>query len=226
VLLWLLLLFAVGIGIWLLAGYFPGQLSSGEGRIDLVRLLSILALISSGLLFARRINFGEVVRNIAIWTGAAAILVLGYTYQDELASLGARVGTELFPSQPVVTPQGVVELTQGPGGHFYAMASANGARIRFMIDTGASDIVLSPADARRIGIDMASLRYSRSYRTANGLGRGAPYRLDALAIGPIEFQDVAVSINQAEMNQSLLGMSFLDRLSTFEIRGRRMTLRK
>ncbi len=226
VLLWLLLLLAVGIGIWLLAGYFPGQLSSGEGRIDLVRLLSILALVSSGLLFARRINFGEVVRNIAIWTGAAAILVLIYTYQDELGSVGARVGAELFPSQPAVTPEGVVNLTQGPGGHFYAMGSANGARVRFMIDTGASDIVLSPADARRIGIDLASLRYTRRYQTANGPGRGAPHRLDVLSIGPIEFQDVAVSINQAEMNVSLLGMSFLDRLTKFEIRGRNLTLRR
>ncbi|MBT3978500.1 MAG: TIGR02281 family clan AA aspartic protease [Rhodospirillaceae bacterium] len=106
------------------------------------------------------------------------------------------------------------------------MGSANGARVRFMIDTGASDIVLSPADARAIGIDPATLRYTRVYQTANGLGRGASYRLETLAIGPIEFRDVAVSINQAEMNVSLLGMAFLDRLSTFEISGRRMTLRQ
>jgi aspartyl protease family protein len=225
-LLWLFLVASVGVGIWLLAGYFPGQLSSGEDRIDLVRLLSILALISSGLLFARRIDFGEVIRNIAAWTGAAAILVLVYTYQAELGKVAARVGAELFPSQPVVVAAGVVNLTQGPDGHFSAMGSANGARVRFMIDTGASDIVLSPADARAIGIDPATLRYTRVYQTANGLGRGASYRLETLAIGPIEFRDVAVSINQAEMNVSLLGMAFLDRLSTFEISGRRMTLRQ
>jgi aspartyl protease family protein len=226
VLFWLLQLFAAGIGIWLLADYFPGQLSSDGDQVHLVRLLSILALVSSGLLFARRISMGDVVRNIAIWTGVAAILVLAYTYQDELGDVGARVGTELFPSEPVVSPEGVLNLTQGPNGHFYAAGRANGTRVRFMIDTGASVVVLSPLDAQRIGIDLSALQYTRLYHTANGLGRGAPYRLDTLAIGPIEFRDVVVSINEAEMNASLLGMSFFNRLSSFEIRGRRLILRR
>lgn len=226
VLLWLALLLAIGIAIWLLADIFPGQVSSGEDQVDLVRLIALLALVSSGLLAARRINFGEVVRNIAIWTGAAAILIIGYTYQDELVSIGARVGAELFPSQPVTTPGGELKLTQGPDGHFYAMGSANGAPLRFMIDTGASEIVLNPSDAQRIGIELSTLRYTRLYQTANGMGRGAPYVLDRLAIGPIEFRDVAVSINEAEMSTSLLGMSFLDRLSAFEIQGRRLILRE
>lgn len=226
VLLWLLLLFAVGFAIWLLAGYFPGQLSSGEDQVDLIRLLTVLALISSGLLVARRIRLGEVVRNIAVWTGAAAFLVLAYTYQDDIASLGARVGAELFPSQPVTQPDGELSLTRVSDGHFYAMASVNGARVRFMIDTGASEIVLTPSDAERIGIDLSSLRYTRHYQTANGMGRGAPYVVDRLAIGPIEFRNVAVSVNETEMSASLLGMSFLNRLASFEIHGRKMILRR
>ncbi len=226
VLVWLALLFAAGIGIWLLADYFPGQLSSDDNQIHMVRLLSILALVSSGVLFARRINFSEVVRNIAIWVGAAAVLVLAYTYQDELTSVAMRVGGELMPSEPMVTATGEVTLRMGDNGHFHAMGRANGTRLNFMIDTGATGIVLSPGDARLLGLDPARLRYTRIFQTANGMGRGAPYRLDTLSIGPIEFHDVAISINEAEMSSSLLGMSFLNRLSSFEIRGRGLILRR
>ncbi len=224
VLLWFLLALALGVAIWFLADYFPGGLSSDGDRIDLVRLLTILALISSGLVATRRIRLGEAVRNIAIWTGAAALLILIYTYQAEIGAIGRRVAGELFPSDPVVGQDGVLTLTQGPNGHFYATGSSNGARIRFMVDTGASDIVLSPADARRIGIDLASLRYTRLYQTANGQGRGAPYVLDSLTIGPIQVNDVRVSVNEAEMSASLLGMSFLGRLKSFEFRGRKLIL--
>ena len=72
VVLWLLLAIALAVGLWLLAGYFPDSLSSAGDQVGLVRLLSILVLISSGLLFARRFNVADVVRNIAIWTGVAA----------------------------------------------------------------------------------------------------------------------------------------------------------
>ncbi len=226
VLLWLALAIAFAVGLWLLAALFPGSLSSTGDQVGLVRLVSVLVLISSGLLFVRRFNFAAAVRNIAIWSGAAALLVLAYTYQDELRAVGARVGAELLPSQAAVPADGVVILTQDTSGHFYAGGSANGARVRFLVDTGASDIVLSPRDARRMGIDLAALGYTRLYQTANGMGRGAPYRLERLSIGPFEFHDVAVSVNQAEMNASLLGMSFLNRLSGFEIRGRKLILRR
>ena len=226
VLLWLALLCTAGLAVWWLSGHFSGRLSSDDDKIDLVRLVTILALVSSGLLVARRINLGEIVRNIAIWTGAAAVLVLIYTYQDELSAVGARVGAELFPSDPTVDQDGVLSLTQGSDGHFYAMGQAHGARIRFMIDTGASDIVLTPSDAKRLGVDLGALHYTKIYQTANGRGRGAPYVLDTLSIGPIQFNKVAVSVNEAEMSASLLGMSFLDRLGSFEIHGRKLILRQ
>ncbi len=97
--------------------------------------------------------------------------------------------------------------------------------MRFLIDTGASDIVLAPEDARRIGIDMGALTYSRSYQTANGLGEGAPLRIDSLRMGPIWLTDVPASVNRAPMDTSLLGMSFLRQIGSFEIEGRRMRLK-
>jgi aspartyl protease family protein len=116
-------------------------------------------------------------------------------------------------------------LSESADGHFYVMGEANGTRIRFLIDTGASDIVLSPSDAARLGIDVTALDFSRAYQTANGLGQGASYRLDNLAIGPIALMDVPVSINRSEMSSSLLGMSFLKQMASFEIRDRHLYLR-
>lgn len=226
-LLWLGLLVAVGIGIWLLSSLFPGQLSSGENAyLDIIRLVAILAFVSSGLIVARQINFGEVVRNIAIWTGLAAILLVGYSFRGELEAVYNRVGGELVPSRAVAIEDDGLVITASADGHFYVDGRANGQRIRFMIDTGASSIVLSPQDASRIGIDLNELPFVQRFQTANGIGYGAPYRLDRLAIGSFAFADTAVSINEAEMSTSLLGMAFLDRLESFEIRGDKLYLRR
>jgi len=111
-------------------------------------------------------------------------------------------------------------------GHFYLNGKANGKHIRFMIDTGASDITLCPQAASIIGIDLKSLKFTQRYQTANGIGFGAHHWLKSLSIGPFRFSEIKVSINQSEMSESLLGMSFLERLQSFEFRGDKLYLRK
>ena len=85
--------------------------------------------------------------------------------------------------------------------------------------------MLSPRDARRIGIDPAGLAYTQVYRTANGSGRGAPVRLARVRIGTIVLEDVTASVNGAPMDRSLLGKSFLGRLSGFGAENGVLTLR-
>lgn len=222
-----LLLFITGAaGLWLLTEYFPGQLSSEESKAHLVKLLLILTMVASGVMFVREFRFAEAFRNLVIWVGLAAVLIIGYSYREDLKAVGTRVVGELLPGQPMVSGEGVFTLRQSNDGHFNVTGLANGKRIRFMIDTGASDISLSPADARRLGIDPGTLNYTKRYQTANGMVRGAPYRLKTLSVGPVEFRDVTVSVNEADMNGSLLGMSFLNRLASFEISGQTMTLRQ
>jgi aspartyl protease family protein len=209
----------------MLADRFPGRLSTREDWTNVLYLVGVLALVSSSVVFARQFTHREVLRNLAIWGGFAAVLAVGFAYQSELRSIALRVRSELVPGYAVSTDPGVLVLTEGGGGHFFVVSEVNGLPVRFLVDTGASDIVLSPDDARRLGIAPDSLRYTRVFRTANGAVRGAPYNLASLKIGPIELSNVPVSINQAEMDTSLLGMTFLNRLESFEFRGRQLFLR-
>ena len=154
-----------------------------------------------------------------------AVLLLGYSYREDLRRAGGRMLGELMPGEPMVTQAGTVELRRGPDGHFHVVGTVNGTEVLFLVDTGASGVVLNQADARRIGFDPGTLAYTQIFNTANGQVTGAPVRLASMGVGPIVFRDVGASVNGGKLDRSLLGMSFLNRLSGFEIEGDRMTLR-
>lgn len=223
-LIWVALLLAGALGIVALFRIFPGAVTSHDMPY-MVRMLALLAFLSAGVVFARRVSLGEAARNIAVWIGIGAVLMLGYTFRDDLAFVGNRVQSEFLPADPVSSGGHVLAVTQDEGGDFYLYGTADGVRIRFLIDTGASGIVLSPSDASRMGIDLVKLHFSGGYETANGMGAGAPWTIRTLAVGPIQQWNVPASINKTDMHASLLGMSFLRRLKSFEISGRKLYLR-
>ena len=185
----------------------------------------MLALVSSSLLFVRHFKPGEIIRNILLWLGVGAVLVIGFVYQDELMELGRRLRTELIPGTPVQTAANEMVISAGEGGGFHVYGKVNDTPVRFLVDTGASAIVLSPADARRMGLDLKALAFDRAYETANGIGYGASAVVDELTIGHIRLAKVPVSINGAPMSSSLLGMTFLNRMKSFNISGRKLVLR-
>jgi aspartyl protease family protein len=225
VLVWAVVVLAVILGLAELSRLFPGAISD-QDEPYLVRGLILLAFLSTGIIFVRQINLGELARNVIIWAGIGAVLVLGYAYRDEVQSVVARVQSELLPSEPAVDARTHrLTLTADSNEDFYVYGTANGTRIRFLVDTGATDIVLSPSDASRLGIDTAALQYVRGYETANGVGAGAAYTLNNLSIGPIQMWNVPVSINRTDMHASLLGMAFLKRLRSFEFVDRKLYLR-
>jgi aspartyl protease family protein len=225
-LLWLLLLAATGLGVWSLSLLYPGRIARDTDLAYFINTMAFLAFVSVGVIIARRTGWRETARSIALWAAIAAGLVLVFAFKDELNTVWLRVRSGILPEEALTTGPHEAVLSRSADGHFYVVGDANGTRIRFLIDTGASDTVLSPADAKRIGIDTASLDFSRPYETANGVGLGAATTLSSLTIGPIVIDDMPVSVNQADMTASLLGMSFLRRLSSFEIRGDRLYLRE
>jgi clan AA aspartic protease (TIGR02281 family) len=117
----------------------------------------------------------------------------------------------------------VVEANSG--GHYVIEASVNGAPVTFLVDTGASDIVLTLDDARRIGLQPSTLDYTQRFATANGEVRGAPVVLRELRIGQLRLFNVDASVNQAPLGISLLGMDFLEQLSSYEVERGRLILR-
>jgi aspartyl protease family protein len=211
---------------------FPGVLSREDNQIELVRNLAILAgLVGSLAVTLRYERLGPAVRSILAWVGVGLVLVVGYSFKDELEPLWQRVAGNLVPAQPVSVAPGVTALRATNDGHFHTLAEVTvggnpSRRVRFLIDTGASDVALTRDDAERLGIDVDRLRFTIPYSTANGTSFGAPVRLDRVQIGEVAVENVAGSVVSGELEQSLLGMSFLRRLSGFEFRGTEMVLRQ
>ena len=116
-------------------------------------------------------------------------------------------------------------LEASRNGHFTLEAAVDGTPIDFMVDTGATTVVLSPADARRVGLDPAYLDYNAVFETGNGHTRVALITLDELTIGSLDLYDVEAAVITKPMSMSLLGMSALDRLDGYEVDGDRMILR-
>jgi len=113
----------------------------------------------------------------------------------------------------------------GAHGHFVLEAVVNGVPISFLVDTGASEIVLGLDDARALGFEPQALDFSQRFQTANGVVRGAPVSLRELRVGQFSLYDLEASVNEAPLGISLLGMSFLDRLAGYTVEDGRLLLR-
>lgn len=110
-------------------------------------------------------------------------------------------------------------------GHFYLEVFIDGTEIPFLVDTGASGIFLNRDAAETVGFDLEQLNYTIITRTANGEGRAAPVMLSDLRVQGIQMQDIRAIVNDAPMSISLLGMSFLSRLESYEVRNGHLILR-
>jgi clan AA aspartic protease (TIGR02281 family) len=116
-------------------------------------------------------------------------------------------------------------IESGAGGHFVVEAVVNGAPVTFLVDTGASNVVLTMEDAERLGFRPESLRFTERFASANGEVRAAPVVLRELRIGQFSVFDMPASVNEAPLRVSLLGMSFLRRLHGYGVEDGRLILR-
>lgn len=192
--------------------------SSVETRIVALVLLAIVVLA----LFRQR--FPNALQSAAVWALIALVLVLAYTYRFELRDVSDRVLAEIIPGR-AVTRGHTVEIARGTGGSFAVTTQVNGARIAMVLDTGASAVVLTQEAARTAGLPLEVLNYSVHVDTANGRARAAPVTLDKVSIGGITERSVPALITQGGLRTNLLGMSFLNRLQSWEVRGDRLLLR-
>jgi aspartyl protease family protein len=133
----------------------------------------------------------------------------------------ARPGSDCHVPLPTILRPGPSTHTlvyrAGQLGHVVLTASVNGAPVRFLVDTGASTVALSPADARAVGINPNALVFDKTTTTANGVVRVAPVLLREIRIEQLSVENVPAVVDP-NLNGSLLGMSFLTRLKSFEMR--------
>lgn len=222
--LWLLFMAAVGGLVVALFRAFPEAVRDSDDRFRVVYALGFLVLLSAGAMRVRREAIGQHLRHLALWAGVVAVLALGVAYREELAGVPQHLRLAFSDHSAVLTGDHEIVIPQDDEGSFEVVGKVNGQRIVFILDTGATDTVLSPDDARLLGLDPEKLDYSAQAETANGTGYGAPYTAASLEVGPIRMTDFRMSINKAPMSRSLLGLSFLDRLESFQIRGRKLIL--
>lgn len=196
-------------------------------------IAGVLVLVVIMVVMARaRGRTGGKVRSLGAWFILAGAAVAGYAYRDELTTVVYRVAGDMLPpgpAQQVDSAPGqekAVRIRRRGDGHFIARTDINGSSASMLVDTGASSVVLKPADAERAGLDLKRLSYSVAVQTANGTTYAAPVRLKSVAIGPIRMRDVeALVAKPGTLKESLLGMTFLKRLRSYEFSGDFLTLR-
>lgn len=218
---YLIVLLIVGIVIAVLYWRFPYAL---EVERDQARLV-YLSLLASGVglsLWSRKEAWHVSLKQATVWFAIIMGLVVVYSYKDMF--LQSKLAANLMPQVAFNAAGGAMTLQKSDDGHFYLEAAVNGVRVLFMVDTGASDIVLSPSDAARAGLKDYDLDFIKVYTTANGTVRGAPVRLARVQIGDSVFRDLPASVNESGMEHSLLGMAFLNRFGQVSFKGDTLTL--
>jgi aspartyl protease family protein len=187
--------------------------------------LVLLVVVASAVFIVFRRRFAQALTAALLWIVVALVLLVGYSYRLEMRGVADRVMAELVPGY-VISHGRSVELARASSGDFDVTAQINGARVAMILDTGASSVVLTREDARAAGLPLEVLAYTASIDTANGRTHAAPVRLDRIAVGGLVERSVDALVAQpGQLKTSLLGMSFLNRLQSWEVRGDRLLLR-
>ena len=187
---------------------------------QIARLLYLVLLggaLGSYFLLSGRERLGQTARHAALW---------GLIFVGAIAGVGlwSDVRDQVAPRQSLV--DGRIEVPRGPGGHYDVTLEVDGEPVRFVVDTGATDVVLAHADAERIGLDLDDLVYTGMAETANGTVRVAQVTLEEVRLGDMVDRDVPASVTEGELFSSLLGMRYLERFERISIEGGRLVLER
>jgi len=195
---------------------------TGDFQTERLVYLTVLGtVLISYFLLSQRVNVSAMLRHLVLW----ALIITGVA-----AAYGLVMQTDTFSTSFQQTTGEAIELQRGREGHFHLEAEVTGPEggtpqtIRFIVDTGASELVLSRVDAERLGYRLEDLPFLGSARTANGVVRTAMVRLDRIDVGEREDRNVRALVNEGELEVSLLGMGYLDRFARIEMTRERLRL--
>ncbi len=233
---WLLIIAAILGGLFILLGSGGSQLDNLPGAATAVAVLLVLLALYAAATRSTQPE-ASAARRWSVRLLAVAVLAVaawfGYGQMDTAALLThLNTGIEGSASRTTREPAASdafrsVRIRKNAKGQFMARGEINGNPADMLIDTGASAIVLRHADAEKAGVDMTALTYSVPVETAAGATHAAAVRLRTLTVGSIEMDGIEALVAQpGSLNESLLGMSFLRRLRSYEISGDFITLRE
>lgn len=189
---------------------------SPDNLASLAYLGLLGAAIAGWFLLQNRDRLGQLAQQAVVW----ALIFVGVI---AAAGLWSDIRDDVVPRQTMVGAEGI-EVPQARDGHYYLTLEINGEPIDFVVDTGATDMVLGRNDARRAGIDPEELVYMGSAATANGTVRTARVTLDSVALGSIEDEGLSAVVTDGDLTGSLLGMGYLRLFGRIEIENGRLLL--
>ena len=190
---------------------------SSDNIAQLIYLGALALVLGGAFLLTSKLKLGQTLQMASIWAlifvGAIAVVGLWGDIQDDL-----------YPTQTRFDDTGTITIPRNRNGHYYLTLDINGAPIDFIVDTGATDIVLNQRDAAKAGLAPETLNFLGRASTANGEVRTAAVRLDIVQIGPHTDTNVPAVVNDGELWQSLLGMGYLQKWGRIEIADGEMRL--
>lgn len=227
--LWLVILGLAIAVIVLVSRHDEGTVGSMDTNAfaSLVYFSALLLLIGGGVYSIFYGRFQETLKSIGIWAGIVALLVIAYNYRGDIVRVVDRMFSIVTPDPDITASiPNHVWVDRNASGDFNVRVQVNGASLPMMIDTGASSVVLTVDAARAAGLPVDLLKYDITIETAKGRSFAAAVVLDRIRIGNIVERRVpALVVRRGDLRMSLLGMSFLQRLDSFELRGQQMVLR-
>ncbi len=185
---------------------------SGDETAEFIYLGIFAVALGAYVILHYRNRLSQGLQHFAIWILIFLGVVVAYGFKDTLQS-------QFFPRQGNLITHDTVTLPRARDGHFYVDLQVNDEWITFLIDTGATDIVLNQEDASRIGVKLTELRYSGVAYTANGEVRTAATTIDEIRLQDFLDTNVWASVNEGDLDMSLLGMRYLQLFDRFEIVG-------
>ena len=192
--------------------------AAGAVQVGLAGVIGDKALLLIGGTVSRTLSVGqrtpEGVRLVAVESGSVTVEVDG---ERRVLRLGQNAAAATRGPETTV-------LNADSRGHYVTTGSVNGFPVRFIVDTGASQVSLGAAEAKRLGISLTGGTQGFT-QTANGVAPVVSVRLDNVRVGGISMDGVDALVHENDMPVALLGMSFLNR-TEMQNEGGRMTLKK
>lgn len=197
-------------------------MTQGE-NIQLISSLVIIAFLITGL-FTRSNHKGvPLLRYSLYWAGIFVVALMLYAYKDYIKEPLDKMRAVISPATPI-EEHGVIKIQKSLDGHFHINALVNGKKMDFLIDTGATEVLLSKADAAKVGIDIDKLEFTiRSY-TASGTTMIARANV-SIKISNFEIDDFPIYVNSSESDSALLGMSLLSKMQSVSFEGAELILK-